>query len=245
MMLRVLGLSFLAAAFALVGACSDDEQASDDDADDDASTTSSSGGKSSSSSSGGKSSSSGGSSSSSSGGASSGGSSSGGSSSGDASPESDAACTQSPATLDAGSYCGAYDFRKPPVAKSPVDADGGSEWTGGALTAGTYDAVRVEWNGSPSVTIQETLVLDGAGRYTRIRQLVTDGNAGPVTRRAGAYSTDDEQHLLTFADDCRFSGDTSATPETQSVSYDVILDECGVPALRYGASGIRVTLKQH
>lgn len=238
--LRWMGLVSLSLCCCLASlqACSDDA-ASDDDADDDASTSSSSSssGRTLSSSSSGRS----GSSSSSSGGSSSSGSSS--SSSGDAGEEADASCTEGgESTLDAGSYCGAYEFRKPAVENTPVEADAGDAWIGGPLSAGTYDAVKVEYNGSVPLSIRETLVLDGAGRYTRVRQIITNGNPGPVTQRAGEYTT--AGTTLDFTDDCQFSGGDAGSLETPSVQYDSLQNECP-PAIRYGGSGIRVTLKQH
>lgn len=126
---------------------------------------------------------------------------------------------------------------------SPVDPDG-LGWLGGVLSAGTYDAVKVESGLSNGGSIRETLTLDGAGHFARIRQIRTsaDGGVGKVAQRSGTVSV--EGSTITFDGDCTFLDGEDNGPEVQTAQYTVYVDDAGHPAIRYGASGLIITLRQ-
>lgn len=129
-----------------------------------------------------------------------------------------------------------------------MDADAGAGWPGGTLVAGTYDAVKAEWNGSLEYSHQETLVLDGNGRFTRSRLVKTGPNSTAVINyRSGTYATSVSggSSYITFTDECAARAEGDAGLDAVTVGYEVVTDECGRSMIRYGASGIRVTLQQH
>jgi hypothetical protein len=118
----------------------------------------------------------------------------------DATPDTDG-CTSTVPSLDAGGGCGTMEFGAIAAPFGPVD--GGNAYLGGTLAAGVYDAVGAERASGSKGSWRETFVVDGAGHFTRIRQIDTglsDASLGPVTRRSGTYTTSGTDITLTY--DC-------------------------------------------
>lgn len=152
-------------------------------------------------------------------------------------------CPQAPPSLDAGGACGTMEFGAPEVQFRANSFD--VPEAGGFLPPGIYDAVDAE-RLSAKGTWRETFVVDGAGRFTRIRQIHSglDGSdAGPVTRRSGTYTTNGNYITLTY--DCAFAGDESVDAGRDTLPYEILADEaCSNVSYRFGASLVRFTLKR-
>jgi hypothetical protein len=161
----------------------------------------------------------------------------------DADPEKDA-CAVSPPSLDAGGGCGTMEFGVIAAPFGPVDG-GSNTYAGGALPAGIYDAVGAERASGSKGSWRETLVVDGAGRYTRIRQIDTglsDASLGPVTRRSGSYTTSGTN--ITMTPDCAQSDGTFVDAGSDTLPYEAVTDSTCGATYRYGVTGIRITLKR-
>jgi len=139
--------------------------------------------------------------------------------------------------MDGGGTCGTYPFTAPVNATAARD---GGAYTGGAIAPGVYEVSLYERGAVQSGNWRETLALDGT-RFTRARQIDTggDGGPGPVTYRSGTYAVNGTQLVLTF--DCSVGGDVDAGSNT--IVYEVVKEGCET-SIRYGAAGIRTTLKR-
>lgn len=152
----------------------------------------------------------------------------------------DSGCVYTPPNVDGGGKCGTYAFGTAAVNASTPQA--GGAYTGGALPPGIYDVTVLE-RASEKGSWRETLALDGT-RFTRIRQVDTGsgtGSLGPVTYRSGTYTTGPNGLVLTF--DCAFDDTTAADAGSNTVPYEVVKNGCEA-SMRYGAAGIRTTLKR-
>lgn len=160
----------------------------------------------------------------------------------DGAPEPDGCAAPAPA-LDAGGGCGTMEFGAPAAAFGAVV--GGSTYVGGALQAGIYDATGAERASALKGSWRETFVIDGAGHFTRIRQIDTgasDASQGPVTRRSGTYTTTGTNITLTY--DCALSDGVVVDAGMDTLPFDALTTgTCGA-SYRYGATGIRITLKR-
>jgi len=160
----------------------------------------------------------------------------------DATPETDA-CAPSPPSLDAGGGCGTMELGAIAAPFGPVD--GGNTYAGGTLAAGIYDAVGAERASGSKGSWRETFVVDGAGRFTRIRQIdtgVSDASLGPVTRRSGTYTTNGKDITMTY--DCAQSDGAFIDAGSDTLPYEAVTDGTCGSTYRYGVTGIRITLKR-
>ena len=160
----------------------------------------------------------------------------------DATPEKDA-CAPSAPSLEAGGGCGTMEFGAIAAPFGPVD--GGNTYLGGTLAAGIYDAVVAERASGSKGSWRETFVVDGAGRFTRIRQIDTglsDASLGPVTRRSGSYATNGNNITMTY--DCAQSDGAFVDAGSDTLPYEAVTDTACGSAYRYGVTGIRITLKR-
>lgn len=156
----------------------------------------------------------------------------------------DAGCTPITTSLDAGGGCGTMEFGAVAAPFTGVDAGGGGAYAGGAFPAGVYDAVLAERASGNAGTWRETFVSDGNGHFTRIRQIDTGGGGGPgpVSRRSGTYTVNAQQ--ITFTYDCAQSdGNPITTPGSDTLPYEIATDKCNA-TYRYGATGIRISLRR-
>jgi len=156
----------------------------------------------------------------------------------------DSACAQPVPDLDGGGACGTLEFGEAAQPFGPVD--GGEPFTGGYLPPGVYDAVLAERASGGRGSWRETFVVDGAGHFTRIRQVdtgISDASLGPVTRRSGTYSLTDAG-TIRLVPTCATSGGNTVDAGTDELPYDVAGDPCGKPSYRYGATGVRITLRR-
>jgi hypothetical protein len=156
----------------------------------------------------------------------------------------DSGCAPVAPSLDAGGGCGTMEFGAVAAPFTGVDAGDGGDYVGGAFPAGIYDAVGAERASGASGSWRETFVSDGNGRFTRIRQIDTGsgGGVGPVTRRSGMYTVSGKD--ITFTYDCAQSNDVAiATPGSDTLPYEILTDSCAA-TYRYGATGIRISLKR-
>jgi hypothetical protein len=161
----------------------------------------------------------------------------------DATPETDA-CSPSTPSLDAGGGCGTMEFGKIASPFGPVDASSNT-YAGGTLPAGIYDAVLAERASGSKGSWRETLVIDGAGRFTRIRQIdtgVSDASLGPITRRSGSYTTNGTDITMTY--DCAQSDGTFVDAGSDTLPYEAVADGTCGSTYRYGVTGIRISLKR-
>ncbi len=145
-------------------------------------------------------------------------------------------------SLDAGGGCGTMEFGA--IAAPFGDVDGGAAYQGGVLSAGVYDAVVAE-RLSAKGSWRETFVVDGVGHFTRIRQIDTglsDASLGPVTRRSGTYTTNGTEITLTY--DCAMTNDAAVDAGSDTLPYEALTDSTCGTVYRYGATGIRITLKR-
>jgi len=153
------------------------------------------------------------------------------------------ACASPPPSLDAGGGCGTMEFGAIAAPFGPASA--GNTYVGGPLPAGVYDAIGAERASGTKGSWRETLVLDGAGHFTRIRQIDTgasDASLGPLTRRSGTYTTDGTN--LTMKYECAQSDGTPVDAGMDTLPYDALPGpSCGA-TYRYGVTGIRITLKR-
>lgn len=160
-------------------------------------------------------------------------------------PESsDAGCTVITPSLDGGGQCGTMEFGAVAAPFGPVD--GGDPYKGGIFPAGVYDAVGAERASGAGGSWRETFVSDGAGRFTRIRQIATaasDASFGPVTRRSGTYSVTGSDIMFTY--DCATSDGTPTPtpPGPDTLPFEILTAKCDA-TYRYGVTGIRLTLKR-
>lgn len=149
--------------------------------------------------------------------------------------------------LNGSGPCGTDGFGEPAAGFGPVDVDGGTTYTGTALADGIYDAVNAERASANGGSWRETFVVKG-NRFTRIRQVDTGTGSGPgaISYRSGTYAYDtsgtDQTIKLTF--DCAQTGDAGADAGSDTLPSDaVVADDCSA-RYRYGASGIRITLRR-
>ena len=152
-------------------------------------------------------------------------------------------CTAPPPALDAGGGCGTMEFGAPASAFGPVV--GGSTYVGGTLQAGIYDATGAERASGSKGSWRETFVVDGAGHFTRIRQIdtgISDASLGPVTRRSGTYTTSGTNITLTY--DCAQSDGVVVDAGMDTLPFDALTSGACGASYRYGATGIRITLKR-
>lgn len=156
------------------------------------------------------------------------------------------ACTGTAAApvLDGGGSCGTLPFGLAAAMFGPVDVDAGTSPDGGALPPGIYDAFIAERSSGAGGSWRETFVVDGAGNFTRIRQVqATAGGAlGPVTYRAGTYALNGATIQLNYT--CAYSDTDPVDAGQDNLVYDVVTDGCGAPRYRYGVTGIRITLRR-
>jgi len=156
----------------------------------------------------------------------------------------DTGCAQTVPSLDAGGLCGTMEFGLPATPFGGVD--GGDPYKGGYLPPGVYDAVVAERASAAGGSWRETLVVDGAGNYTRIRQIQTspsDASIGPLTRRSGKYTLLDGGQIL-LQPTCATSDGTDVDAGSDTLPYEVNGDPCGKPEFRFGATGFRITLRR-
>ncbi len=157
----------------------------------------------------------------------------------------DACAPALPPMFDGGHPCGAIDFGLPAAAFGPVQGDGGA-YVGGSIPAGIYDAVVGERSSTKPGSWRETFVVDGAGKFTRIRQLeigATDAGPGPIQYRAGTYTMSGSNVKFTYT--CAVSPDGGAIDAgSDELPYEVLTAGCNAPVYRYGAFGIRVTFRR-
>jgi hypothetical protein len=183
--------------------------------------------------------------SSSSGGSSSGGTSSSGSgsSSGDPDPDSSTETDATAPDVDGGGPCGTHAFGKAAANfQGLIDASDNGAYQGGAFELASYDAVIAErLSGNPG-SWRETFVVGANNRFSRVRQTDLDGGAlGEIRYRAGTYSGDAGQLLLTF--DCAIDGDASIADPSDTFPYEVVTVG-GKRYYRYGAAGVRIWLER-
>ncbi len=153
------------------------------------------------------------------------------------------ACAAPLPSIDAGGGCGTMEFGAPAAAFGAVV--GGSTYVGGALQAGIYDATGAERASALKGSWRETFVIDGAGHFTRIRQVDTgasDASLGPVTRRSGTYTTSGTNITLTY--DCAQSDGVVVAAGMDTLPFDALSSGACGASYRYGATGIRITLKR-
>lgn len=156
----------------------------------------------------------------------------------------DTGCTQTIPSLDAGGACGTMEFGQPAALFGGVD--GGDPYKGGYLPPGVYDAVVAERSSASGGSWHETFVVDGAGNYTRIRQIQTspsDASIGPLTRRSGKYTLLDGG-TIRLEPSCATSDDAPVDAGADNLPYEVLGDPCGKPEFRFGVTGIRITLRR-
>ncbi len=143
--------------------------------------------------------------------------------------------------------CGTQDFGEPAAAFGPVNPDAGTTYTGTELVDGIYDAVNAERASGSSGSWRETFVVKG-NRFTRIRQINTGsgGGAGPITYRSGTftYLVSGGEQLIRMTYDCAQSGDSAVDAGDDSLPSDAVVASDCTARYRYGASGIRVTLRR-
>jgi hypothetical protein len=157
----------------------------------------------------------------------------------------DAGCGTPPVpVLDGGGPCGTTGFGSALVTFVQTDAGSDQGYDGGALEPGTYDAVFAERSSTLRGSWRETLVIDALQNYTRTRQIDSgsDAGLGPVTYRSGKLSTAGNQ--LTLQESCAVSGDAGVAAGRTTLPFDTQSDSCGTVNLRFGVTGIRVTLKK-
>lgn len=155
----------------------------------------------------------------------------------------DGSCGHAP-PADGGNPCGALDFGKAAVPFLLTDAAVGETYKGGPLEPGIYDAVFADRGSALGGSWRETFVVDGTGKFTRIRQIqsLADASPGPISYRAGTFATD--AGSITFTYTCAVTADAAVDAGSDTLPYDGIKDSCGTTDYRYGVAGIRVTLKR-
>jgi len=163
----------------------------------------------------------------------------------DAAETEDAGCTPIVTSLDAGGACGTMDFGAIAAPFGPVDG-GADPYKGGVFPAGVYDAVGAERASGSGGSWRETFVSDGAGRFTRIRQIDTnasDASLGPITRRSGTYAA--TGNTIKFTYDCAYAGGAplATPPDPDTLPFEILTSKCDA-TYRYGVTGIRLTLKR-
>lgn len=159
----------------------------------------------------------------------------------DSSTTKDAGCTIAPPSLDAGGACGTMEFGAVAAPFTGVDAGDGGDYVGGAFPAGIYDAVLAERASGNAGSWRETFVSDGNGRFTRIRQIDTGSGPGPISRRSGTYTTTGKDIKFTY--DCAQTDGNPVDAGSDTLPYEVVTAECAA-TYRYGATGIRISLKR-
>ena len=150
--------------------------------------------------------------------------------------------------LNGPGACGTQDFGEPAAGFGPVNEDAGTAYTGTALADGIYDAVNAERaSGSNNGSWRETFVVKG-NRFTRIRQIDTGagGGPGPISYRSGtfAYDVTDAGQTIKLTYDCAKTGDATVDAGTDNLPSDAVVAADCSAQYRYGASGIRITLRR-
>jgi hypothetical protein len=143
-----------------------------------------------------------------------------------------------PPELDGGGHCGAMPLGTA-AAFEPVDA-GDTDYGGGTLPPGIYDAVMAErLSGNPG-SWNETFVVGPENRFTRVRQLDTGGGPGQLVERSGTFTTSANQ--ITFTYDCAYRDGSPVDAGSDTLPYEVV--GCDDAVYRYGVTGIRITFKR-
>lgn len=145
------------------------------------------------------------------------------------------------ANLDGTESCKTLPFGTAAVNFVAVDPQG-PDTMGGTLPAGIYDVTSAERT-TPKGSWRETLVVDGAGKFTRIRQLDTGtGNGlGPITYVSGSYTTSGSD--ITFVTECVMGG-TGKVGDKTTLPFGVAMDGCQHARFFFSFTGFRVTLTQ-
>lgn len=151
-------------------------------------------------------------------------------------------------TLDGPGPCGTTGFGEPAAGFGPVDENAGATYSGTMLADGIYDAVNAERaSGSSNGSWRETFVVKG-NRFTRIRQvdLGTGSGPGPIAYRSGtfAYDVSDAGQLIKLTYDCAQTGDGGVDAGVDNLPSDAVVAADCSARYRYGATGIRVTLRR-
>jgi hypothetical protein len=150
--------------------------------------------------------------------------------------------------LNGSGPCGTIAFGEPAASFGPVDPNAGTTYDGTELADGIYDAINAERaSGSNKGSWRETFVVKG-NRFTRVRQVDTGsgGGVGPISYRSGtfAYDTSGAQQLIKLTYDCAKTGDAGATPADDNLPSDAVVSADCSARFRFGASGIRITLRR-
>lgn len=148
--------------------------------------------------------------------------------------------------LNGSGACGTIDFGEPAANFGAVDTND-PDYKGTVLPDGIYDAINAERGSANGGSWRETFVVKG-NRFTRTRQVNTGGGGGPgpISYRSGTLEIEPsgEQQKIKFTYDCAKSGDNNVDAGADTLPFDaVVADDCGV-RYRYGATGIRVTLRR-
>lgn len=142
--------------------------------------------------------------------------------------------------------CGTTPFGEPAAAFGPVDTTD-PDYKGTTLADGVYDAINAERGSALAGSWRETLVIKG-NRFTRVRQVDTGSASGPgaVSYRAGTleYGANGEPQQIRFTYDCAQTGDNVVDAGVDNLPSDAIVESDCSARFRYGASGIRVTLRR-
>lgn len=153
----------------------------------------------------------------------------------------DANCPQPVAPVaDGGEFCGASPFGKPGAAFGGVDG-GDSNYLGGSIPPGIYDAVVAERGSGTGGSWRETLVIEANGHYTRTRQVDTGSGPGPLTHRSGTIAIDGGS--IDFVESCAYTDGAMADAAVPTQQFEVVTSGCNTD-YRFGAAGIRITLRR-
>ena len=139
--------------------------------------------------------------------------------------------------------CGTSPFGEPATTFVAVDPDGGVGYSGTTLAPGIYDAVKAERLSANGGSWRETFVVSG-NRFTRIRQVDTGTGSGPgpISYRSGTFVYAGQFIQLTY--DCAQLNDAGVDAGFDELPSDAITTADCNAQYRYGASGIRVTLRR-
>ncbi|MBX3208574.1 MAG: hypothetical protein KF764_26310 [Labilithrix sp.] len=142
--------------------------------------------------------------------------------------------------------CGTTPFGEPAAAFGPVDATD-PDYKGTTLADGIYDAINAERASALSGSWRETLVVKG-NRFTRVRQVDTGSGSGlgAISYRAGTieYGASGTPQQVRFTYDCAQTGDNPVDAGVDNLPSDAVVETDCSARIRYGASGIRVSLRR-
>ncbi len=147
--------------------------------------------------------------------------------------------------LQGAGACGTKGFGEPAALFGPVFVDGGTDYTGTTLADGIYDAINAERASGGNGSWRETFVVKG-NRFTRIRQVDTGSGPAPITYRSGTwtYDTTKNPQVIRLSYDCAVTGDAGVDAGEDNLPSDALLSSDCSARYRYGASGIRITLRR-